>query len=74
MVRLSPGGELVVVQLLTMASHVGLGGFNGSLVVDMKNMGAFAYNEADQTATFGPVCHLPISYIPKSSLMFLPLT
>ncbi|CAN9421742.1 unnamed protein product [Alternaria alternata] len=35
-------------------ANYGLGGFNGSLVVNMKNMGAFSYNETDQTATFGP--------------------
>ncbi|KAG9185654.1 hypothetical protein G6011_06985 [Alternaria panax] len=35
-------------------ANYGLGGFNGSLVVDMKNMAAFTYNEADETATFGP--------------------
>jgi hypothetical protein len=57
MVRLHPC-RLVVVWLLipVMLSRVGLGGFNGSLVVDMKNMGAFAYKEDDQTVTFGPVC------------------
>ncbi|RYN48464.1 hypothetical protein AA0118_g11871 [Alternaria tenuissima] len=35
-------------------ANYGLGGFNGSLVVNMKNMGAFSYNETDQTVTFGP--------------------
>jgi hypothetical protein len=74
MVSLSAGRTLVVVRLLTVASHAGLGGFNGSLVVDMKNMGAFAFDEADQTVTFGPVCHLLISYISKGLLLFLLLT
>ncbi|KAF1938027.1 putative glucooligosaccharide oxidase, partial [Clathrospora elynae] len=35
-------------------ANYGLGGYNGSLVVDMKNFADFNYNAADQTVTFGP--------------------
>ncbi|KAI4666879.1 uncharacterized protein J4E88_010447 [Alternaria novae-zelandiae] len=35
-------------------ANYALGGFNGSLVVDMKNMASFSYNEGDHTVTFGP--------------------
>jgi hypothetical protein len=52
------------VSLLTRTSHVALGGFNGSLVVDMKNMASFTYNENDQTVTFGPVSYFPTLRMP----------
>jgi len=55
MVSLNPGGRLVIKNLLTQTWHIALGGFNGSLVVDMKNMASFSYNEGDHTVTFGPV-------------------
>ena len=55
MVSLNPEGRLAIKNLLTRTSYIALGGFNGSLVVDMKNMASFSYNEGDHTVTFGPV-------------------
>ena len=55
MVSLNPEERLAIVNWLTRTAHIALGGFNGSLVVDMKNMASFSYNEDDHTVTFGPV-------------------
>ena len=74
MVRQSPRRRLVVVELLIIALQLGLGGFNGSLVVNMKNMGAFSYNETDQTVTFGPVRRLLTSNRLEDPSLFLQLT
>jgi len=55
-------------------ANYGLGGFNGSLVMNMKNMGAFSYNETDQTVTFGPVRRLLTSNRLEDPSLFLQLT